>query len=109
MLNALCNPRKQGYQLLIAGTAYSSSATERRLGAPAGLWGVAEMPNRVSEYFASRALAEQIMSSFAMEPRVAAAHSDMAERYEQLAVEFDIHRPGGFRPSATETPEPSAS
>ena len=67
------------------------------------------MPNRVSEYFASRAVAEQTMSGFATEPRVAAAHAEMADRYEQLAEEFDIDRLDGFSPSASpEPPEASA-
>ena len=58
------------------------------------------MPNRVSEYFASRAIAEETMSNFAVDPRVAAAHAEMAARYNQLAEEFDINRLDGFRPSA---------
>jgi hypothetical protein len=57
------------------------------------------MPNRVSEYFASRAVAEETMSNFAADPLVAAAHAEMAERYKQLAEEFDINRPDGFRPT----------
>jgi len=59
------------------------------------------MPNRVSEYFKSRAVAEEAMRDFATDARVAAAHADMAERYERLAEEFDINRPGGFRPAVT--------
>jgi hypothetical protein len=66
------------------------------------------MPNRVSEYFASRAVAEETMGSFAVDPRVAAAHAEMAERYKQLAEEFDINRPDGFRPTALGPPYPSA-
>lgn len=65
------------------------------------------MPNRVSEYFRSRAIAEETMRDFATDPRVAAAHADMAERYEALAVEFDIHREGGFSPSAPAEPPAS--
>lgn len=49
------------------------------------------MPDRTSEYFASRAVAEETMASFAIEPSVAAAHAEMAERYAQLAIEFDIN------------------
>jgi hypothetical protein len=64
------------------------------------------MPNRVSEYFKSRAVAEEAMSGFATDPRVAAAHADMAERYAALAVEFDTSGPDGFRPSVP--PETSA-
>lgn len=56
------------------------------------------MPNRVSEYFKSRAIAEETMSSFAIDPRVAAAHDDMAERFEAWAVEFDIYREDGYCP-----------
>ena len=67
------------------------------------------MPNRVSEYFASRAVAERAMKDFATDPRVAAAHAEMEERYEQLSEEFDINRPRGFRPSVSpERPEASA-
>ena len=40
------------------------------------------------------------MSNFAADPLVAAAHAEMAERYKQLAEEFDINRPDGFRPTA---------
>ena len=36
------------------------------------------------------------MSNFAVEPRVAAAHAELAERYKQLAEEFDINRPDAF-------------
>lgn len=66
------------------------------------------MPNRVSEYFASRAVAEEAMSHFAVEPRVAAAHAEMAARYEQLAEEFNINGSGGFRPSSLGPSYPSA-
>jgi hypothetical protein len=64
------------------------------------------MPNRVSEYFKSRAVAEQAMSAFAIDPRVAAAHAEMAEHYEALAVKFDTSGPDGFLPSVP--PEVSA-
>jgi hypothetical protein len=66
------------------------------------------MPNRVSEYFASRAVAEEAMTNFAVDPRVAAAHAEMAERYRELAKEFDINRPDGFRPTALGPEYPSA-
>lgn len=47
------------------------------------------------------------MSGFATDPRVAAAHAEMAERYEALAVEFDINGPDGFCPSIVpEAPAP---
>jgi hypothetical protein len=65
------------------------------------------MPNRVSEYFKSRAVAEETMSGFAVDPRVAAAHAEMAERYAALAVEFDIYREGGYHAPAP--PEPSGA
>lgn len=66
------------------------------------------MPNRVSEYFKSRAVVEQAMSSFSTDLRVAAAHADMAERYERLAEEFDINREGGYHPSVSpDYPKPS--
>ena len=66
------------------------------------------MPNRVSEYFASRAVAEETMSNFAVDERVAAAHAEMAERYKQLAKEFDINGSDGFRPTALGPSYPSA-
>ena len=66
-----------------------------------------QMPNRVSEYFASRAVAEETMSHFAVDSRVAAAHAEMAARYKQLAEEFDISGPDGFRPSAPGPSYPS--
>lgn len=47
------------------------------------------------------------MSSFAVDPRVAAAHAEMAARYEQLAAEFDINGPNAFRPSALGPTYPS--
>ena len=47
------------------------------------------------------------MSNFAVDARVAAAHSEMAERYKQLAEEFDINRPDGFRPTALGPSYPS--
>ena len=67
------------------------------------------MPNRVSEYFASRAVAEETMSIFALDARVAAAHAEMATRYRQLAEEFDINRPDGYRPAALGPDYPPAS
>ena len=64
------------------------------------------MPNQVSEYFKARAIAEEAMGGFATDPRVAAAHADMAERFEAWAVEFDIYREDGYCPPAR--PNPSA-
>ena len=58
------------------------------------------MPNRVSEYFRERGVAERTMSNFATDPRVAAAHEEMAERFDQLADEFDIAGSDGYRPPA---------
>jgi hypothetical protein len=63
------------------------------------------MPNRVSEYFKSRAVAEETMARFATDARVALAHDEMATRYEALAKEFDIK--GGYQPPAP--PEPSGA
>lgn len=66
------------------------------------------MPNRVSEYFKSRADAEHTMARFATDARVALAHDDMAERFEAYAVEFDINRPGVDPPSVSpDYPKPS--
>jgi len=68
------------------------------------------MPNRVSEYFKSRAVAEHTMARFSTDARVALAHEDMAERFEAYAVEFDINRPGVEPPSVSpEYPKPSDS
>jgi hypothetical protein len=33
----------------------------------------------------------------------------VAERYERLAKEFDIHRPNGFRPAAIADPAETAA
>ena len=49
------------------------------------------MPNRTSEYFKSRAVAERLMCDFATDEREARAHRDMADRYQELAAEFDIY------------------
>jgi hypothetical protein len=43
-----------------------------------------------AQYFAGRAREERAMSSRATDPRAAAAHLEMAERYEQLTAEFGI-------------------
>lgn len=63
------------------------------------------MPNRVSEYFRAHAIAEETMSGFAADPRVAAALADMAERFEAWAFEFDIYRENGYCPP--DPPKPS--
>jgi len=41
-----------------------------------------------ARYFADRELHERAMSDRAAHPRVAAIHSEMAERYEALALVF---------------------
>ena len=43
-------------------------------------------------YFASRELSEQAMSRKATDERAAAAHAELAERYEALAVVFGAKR-----------------
>ena len=40
------------------------------------------------EYFLERAFFEMAMSRAAIDPRAAAAHLEMAQRYETLAEEF---------------------
>jgi hypothetical protein len=46
-----------------------------------------------ARYFADRELHEREMSERAAHPRAAAAHSEMAERYEALALVFGAKRP----------------
>lgn len=41
-----------------------------------------------AEYFASRAVAERALSEAATDPRAAAIHAELADRYEELALEF---------------------
>ena len=43
-------------------------------------------------YFASRELSERELSREAHDPRAAAAHAEMAERYEALAAVFGAKR-----------------
>ena len=43
-------------------------------------------------YFAERELKERAMSHCAPDPRAAAAHAELAERYEALAVIFSAKR-----------------
>ena len=50
------------------------------------------MSNRDAEYFADRAMVELAMSRTATDPRVVAAHAEMAARYEKLASEFKVER-----------------
>ena len=47
-------------------------------------------------YFARRERRERAMSRRASNRRVAAAHAEMAERYEALAVIFGAKRIGGL-------------
>jgi hypothetical protein len=44
-------------------------------------------------YFADRERHERAMSDRAADPKVAAVHSEMAERYEALALVFGAKRP----------------
>jgi hypothetical protein len=44
-------------------------------------------------YFADRERREREMSGQATHPKVAAVHSEMAERYEALALVFGAKRP----------------
>lgn len=44
-------------------------------------------------YFADRERYERAMSECAADPKVAAVHSEMAERYEALALVFGAKRP----------------
>ena len=46
-----------------------------------------------SEYFAARAQEARKKSQSATDPRAAAAHAEMAARYAELAVEFEVERP----------------
>lgn len=43
-------------------------------------------------YFASRELSERALSREAPDPRAAAAHAELAERYEALAAVFGAKR-----------------
>ena len=43
-------------------------------------------------YFAKREQSERAMSDHAADPRAAAAHAELAERYEALAVVFSAKR-----------------
>lgn len=46
-----------------------------------------------SDYFADRALVEQGLSRAAGDPKAAAAHAELAERYEVLAEVFKSEDP----------------
>jgi hypothetical protein len=47
------------------------------------------MPEEIdARYFADRELHERELSNRAADPKVAAVHSEMAERYEALALVF---------------------
>ena len=46
-----------------------------------------------SDYFAERALVERGLSSAAGDPSAAAAHAELAERYEALAELFQAKHP----------------
>lgn len=54
----------------------------------------AEMPDQSeADYFADRALVEQDLSRTAGDPKAAAAHAELAERYEALAEVFKSDHP----------------
>lgn len=46
-----------------------------------------------ADYFADRALVEQDLSRAAEDPKAAAAHAELAERYEVLAEVFKSDHP----------------
>ncbi len=50
------------------------------------------MRNLEGPYFASRELNERELSREAPDPRAAAAHAELAERYEALAAVFGAKR-----------------
>jgi hypothetical protein len=52
-----------------------------------------------ADYFADRELVERAMSRRATDPRAAAAHIEMAEHYEALAMVFGA-RPAESAPTA---------
>jgi hypothetical protein len=62
--------------------------------------GSMRMSNRDAEYFADRALVELAMSRVATDPRAAAAHIEMASRYEKLAAQFVTEQPEQSRVQA---------
>ncbi|HEU4704889.1 MAG TPA: hypothetical protein VFS45_04190 [Sphingomicrobium sp.] len=61
-----------------------------------------------AEYFAGRAAAERAMSAAATDPRAAAIHADLAERYDELAIEFSAATVAPF-PGRAEEQQASAS
>jgi hypothetical protein len=52
-----------------------------------------------AHYFTDRELHERAMSRLATDPRAAAAHAELAERYEALALVF-----GGIRSANSRDP-----
>ena len=44
-----------------------------------------------AEYFRMRAQDERLRSQHATDPRAAAAHADMADRYEEMAAQFEAN------------------
>lgn len=46
-----------------------------------------------ADYYADRANMERTLSHSTQDKRAAAAHTEMAERYEQLADQFRANRP----------------
>lgn len=69
------------------------SVTERHLRAP-GTEGEIELSERDSKYYADRARAERRLREAADDPRAAAAHAELAARYEALAADPSLKLPG---------------
>lgn len=61
-----------------------------------------------AEYFARRAAVERAMSEAATNQRAAAIHAELAERYDELALEFSASTVVAF-PASAETRQASAS
>ena len=61
-----------------------------------------------AEYFAGRAVIERAMSKVATDKRAAAIHADLAERYDELALEFSTSKIVPF-PAVAEPRQASAN
>ncbi len=61
-----------------------------------------------AEYFAGRAVIERAMSAAASDERAAAIHAELAERYEELALQFRAQTVVPF-PERAEARQASAS
>lgn len=60
-----------------------------------------------AEYFAGRAVIERAMSEAATDRRAAAIHAELAERYEELALQFSAQSVVPF-PARAEARQASA-